>query len=112
MHELCRVSDIPEDNGLEIRRPGPGGPLNLALFRTAGRVQAWRNVCPHMGRSLTFAPGEFLLGDRGELICPHHGASFDLRTGQCLSGPCAGDRLQTVEVIVENDRVLLRGDEQ
>jgi len=107
MLELCRVEDIPADNGLEIRRPGPTGALDIALFRAGAGVRAWRNVCPHMGRSLTFAPGEFLLGERGELICPHHGASFDLRTGECLAGPCLGDKLTAVAVTVDDGRVLL-----
>jgi nitrite reductase/ring-hydroxylating ferredoxin subunit len=105
--ELCRLDEIPEDNGIERRHLSSDGTLELAIFMTGGAVHAYRNACPHLGRSLSFAPGEFLLGKDGELICPHHGACFDLVSGACLSGPCQGSALQAVAVRVENGRVLL-----
>jgi nitrite reductase/ring-hydroxylating ferredoxin subunit len=60
-----------------------------------------------MGRSLDFAPGEFLLTQRGELVCPHHGATFDLATGTCVEGPCRGDALKAVEVDILDEMVTV-----
>jgi nitrite reductase/ring-hydroxylating ferredoxin subunit len=105
--KLCRVADLPDDNGLERQVPGPQGNRRLVLFRTPIGIRAYLNVCPHQGRSLDFAPGEFLLGERGELICPHHGACFELAEGTCLSGPCQGDHLTAVPVRVEDGMVYL-----
>ena len=105
--ELCRIDEIPEDNGIEWRLMSTDGAVDLALFRVGGAIRAYHNVCPHQGRSLSFAPGEFLLGDSGELVCPHHGARFDLASGTCLSGPCEGGTLRSVAVRVENGRVYL-----
>ena len=105
--ELCRVDEIPEDNGIERRFMNTGGPVDLAIFRLGESIRAYYNACPHQGRSLSFAPGEFLLGESGELVCPHHGARFDLAAGTCLSGPCQGGRLRAMDVRVENGRVYL-----
>ena len=105
--ELCRVDEIPRDNGFERRIVSSDGALELALFSVGGAILAYHNACPHQGRSLSFAPGEFLLGESGELVCPHHGARFDLASGTCLSGPCQGGTLRGVNVRVENGRVYM-----
>lgn len=105
--ELCRLAEIPEDNGLAVDYDGPKGRRRVVLFRTPGGLRGFLDVCPHQGRSLEFAPGEYLLDERGVLICPHHGASFELSGGACLSGPCAGDRLARVEIELDGERVLL-----
>jgi nitrite reductase/ring-hydroxylating ferredoxin subunit len=105
--ELCRLTDIPENGGLGVEYDGPCGRRRLVLFRTQGGLRAFLDVCPHQGRSLEFAPGEYLLDEREVLICPHHGASFELAGGACLSGPCAGDRLTRIEVRVAGETVWL-----
>ena len=109
--EICRLADLPEGNGLAIDHDGSHGRQRLVVFLTHSGPRAYLDVCPHQGRSLEFAPGEYLLDERNVLICPHHGASFELAQGVCLSGPCAGDRLTRVELRVEGDRVLLTGQE-
>lgn len=107
---LCAVSELPEAGGLSIEVGTPDGPRPLMLFRVGDDVHAWLNICPHAGRNLDFAPGEFLLTARGELVCPHHGATFDLASGVCLEGPCRGESLQAVEVEVRDGVVCLPDD--
>lgn len=72
-----------------------------------GAVRAWRNVCPHAGRRLDYAPGQFLRSKQGELICAVHGASFELAAGRCVGGPCRGDCLRAVDVHVADGQVRL-----
>ena len=105
--ELCRLTDIPEGNGLAVQYDGPDGPRHIVLFRTHSGLRAYHDVCPHQGRSLQFAPGEYLVDEHDVLICPHHGASFELAGGSCLSGPCAGDRLKRIEIRLEAESVRL-----
>jgi nitrite reductase/ring-hydroxylating ferredoxin subunit len=105
--EICRLADLPQGNGLAVCLDGSHGQRRLVVFQTHSGPRAFLDLCPHQGRSLEFAPGEYLLDERNVLICPHHGASFELVQGACLSGPCAGDRLTRVELRVEGDRVLL-----
>ena len=104
---LCQLADLPLENGLSLRLESSGRVRHIVLFKASNGVRAYLDVCPHQGRSLAFAPGEYLLGERGELICPHHGASFELASGVCLSGPCQGDRLTAISVRVDDGRVYL-----
>ena len=103
---LCRLSEIGE-SGKEVRMTSDSGVQWLMLFVRGGKLSAWRNVCPHQGRSLNFAPDKFLFSDQGNLVCCHHGASFDLADGRCIEGPCKGASLTSVEVRCEGDEIFL-----
>ena len=83
----------------EVEASVDGDAESLILHRdAAGNVRAWLNVCPHAGRRLDWAPGQFLVGKDGLLVCAAHGASFELVEGSCVGGPCRGDRLRAVAV--------------
>ncbi len=68
----------------------------LALHR-GGSLQVWHNACPHAGRRLDYAPGQFLLHE-GRLVCAAHGAQFSLEDGACVDGPGRGGRLSALSV--------------
>ncbi len=82
---------------------------SLIVHRSGEAVRAWLNICPHAGRRLDWAPGQFLRSKDGLLVCAAHGACFDLADGQCVSGPCRGQALASVAVAIEGDGVVLRG---
>lgn len=95
MTRLCQTDDLEDGSARGAR----AGDRELLIVRTGGQLRAWLNVCPHQGRNLDFAPGEFLLTPRGLLVCPHHGASFDPFSGRCTDGPCLGAGLTPVPVV-------------
>lgn len=110
---LCRVQDIADGQAIavdavlgvdEAGQPAVAG--NLIVLRVGETVHAYLNVCPHAGRQLDFAPGQFLL-TAGTVICAVHGASFALASGACVGGPCRGQPLRRVPVKVVNDEVWL-----
>ena len=41
--------DVPERGRLVVEIAGPDGPVTLGVFRFAGRLHAWENVCAHQG---------------------------------------------------------------
>ena len=84
-----------------------GDAETLVLYRDGDAVRAWLNVCPHAGRALDWAPGQFLKSREGHLVCAVHGASFELEGGICVAGPCKGDSLRAVPVLVRDGKVLL-----
>lgn len=84
-----------------------GDAESLILHRDGAQVRAWLNVCPHAGRRLDWAPGQFLKSKDGLLVCAAHGASFELQAGQSVAGPCRGDRLRAVAVEVRDGAVFL-----
>lgn len=80
---------------------------SLVLYRDGDGVRAWLNICPHAGRRLDFAPGQFLRSKDGLLVCAAHGAGFELQRGECVSGPCRGQSLRAVEVQVRDGAVWM-----
>lgn len=107
MQRLCTIEDLRPDGGLAVEGRIAGETVPLMLFLAGGDVQAYRNICPHMGRRLDWAPGDFLLAPDGNLVCPHHGACFDLAGGECVEGPCRGAFLSRVKVVLKDGSVLL-----
>ena len=105
---ICRIDAIPPGGLVEVEAEVEGEPESLILHRDdAGAVRAWRNICPHAGRRLDWAPGQFLRAKDGSLVCAVHGASFELEAGRCIAGPCRGDRLRAVAVYCVDGEVRL-----
>lgn len=68
------------------------------VVRVGSRLAAYRNVCPHAGHPLHYAPHAFLTADGTQLICSSHGAVFERLDGRCVAGPCAGAALTPIPV--------------
>lgn len=101
--------DAIADGGLaEAEATLDGDAESLILLREGGTVRAWLNICPHAGRRLDWAPGQFLRSREGLLVCAAHGAGFELANGACVSGPCRGDALRAVAVDVRDGQVWLQ----
>jgi nitrite reductase/ring-hydroxylating ferredoxin subunit len=101
---------LPElqDGGFaEVEAVIDGDAESLILYRDGDHVRAWLNVCPHAGRRLDWAPGQFLKTKEGLLVCAAHGASFELVNGGCVAGPCRGESLRAVVVRVRDGQVFL-----
>ena len=92
---LILAAALEEDSICAIDVVIGGENESIIVYRRHGEVSAWRNICPHQGRRLDYAPGKFLReGDT--LICAAHGASFSLSTGECVAGPCRGESLRAL----------------
>src|SRR5690606_21319865 len=98
---------IPDRGFAEVEARVDEHVESLILHRDGDRVRAWFNVCPHAGRRLDWAPGQFLKSKEGLLVCAVHGASFELRGGECVAGPCRGESLRAVEVVIVDGAVSL-----
>ena len=94
---LNLVAPLEENAICAVNAVIDGENAAIILHRRQGEVMAWLNACPHQGRRLDYAPGRFLReGDL--LICAAHGASFSLANGECVAGPCRGERLRAVAI--------------
>lgn len=96
---LIELAGWPPEGLSETEVVVDGEPQSLVLLRQGDSLKAWLNICPHAGRRLDWAPGQFLV-DKGRLICAAHGASFELEQGECVAGPCRGASLTAVRVAV------------
>ena len=100
MRQLCQLSDIEEGGLLALDL----AEESVVLYRRGASVRAWHNVCPHAGRRLDWAPGRFLR-DGANLVCAQHGAVFELAGGVCVSGPCRGQALVALPVVIHDGEV-------
>lgn len=101
------LDHISDGGFAEIEAVVAGDAESLILFREGDAVRAWFNICPHAGRRLDWAPGQFLKSKDGLLVCAAHGASFELGDGECVAGPCRGQALRAVAVVVRDGVVFL-----
>jgi len=103
MKFLCHTTDIPENSskGFEL----PQG--SLAVIHKNGQFYAYLNHCPHRGIRLEWEEDQFLDYDRHFIQCATHGALFRIEDGECIAGPCPGEKLSSVELIVDGGRVLV-----
>jgi nitrite reductase/ring-hydroxylating ferredoxin subunit len=106
---LARRDQIPDGGFVEVEAEIDGSAESLLLYREGPTVRGWLNICPHAGRRLDWAPGQFLKSREGQLVCAAHGAAFELQGGVCVSGPCRGEALRSVGVRVDGEDVVLIG---
>ena len=104
---LIALDSIADGGFVETEAAIDGDAESVILHREGQDVRAWLNICPHAGRRLDWAPGQFLKSREGLLVCAAHGASFELRLGECVAGPCRGEALRAVPVEVRDGQVWL-----
>lgn len=111
--------DVPERGRLVVEIGAGAGAVTLGIFRFAGRLHAWENVCAHQGgpacqgrivsrvrerldaeqRSL----GLRFDDDTMHVVCPWHGYEYDVTTGRHPGVP--GASLRSFPVVEEEGRI-------
>jgi nitrite reductase/ring-hydroxylating ferredoxin subunit len=104
---LIALERIADGGFAEVEANIDGDAESLILYRDGDAVRGWLNICPHAGRRLDWAPGQFLKSKDGLLVCAAHGASFELGHGECVAGPCRGEALRAIAVAVRDGSVWL-----
>ena len=81
--------------------------IDAFLINQGGNFFAYVNRCRHMTTPLDFIRDEFLSEDRRYLMCYTHGALYEPHTGLCIAGPCKGESLFSLPLLVEDGEVLV-----
>jgi nitrite reductase/ring-hydroxylating ferredoxin subunit len=102
---LARLADLADPCAVVVEIEHEGARHSLILTRAGDRISAFRNKCPHAGYPLQRADGRILLQENRYIVCGAHAASFTL-DGQCAGGPCNGEALERVRVIVREDTAI------
>ena len=76
------------------------------IIKYQGSVYGYRNQCPHTGSPLDWAAGRFFDTTGERIICATHGAQFDPVNGLCLAGPCVNQRLISIPLRLDGDRIM------
>jgi nitrite reductase/ring-hydroxylating ferredoxin subunit len=98
-------------NLLRYDEAGEARPFPIVIVRT--RDDAWLgyvNACPHEGLWLNIGDGEFFTPDRTLMKCGRHGATFAIDSGLCVAGPCVGESLRPLAVVVMDGELCLCGE--
>ena len=97
-----------------------GGARNYVLQMHSGRFHgfvvrrgdlAWGYVdrCPHMGLPLAQTLDAYLTPGGDLIACSWHSALFAVETGECVGGPCPGQRLSPWPVSVVDGMLVTVG---
>jgi nitrite reductase/ring-hydroxylating ferredoxin subunit len=103
MRPLCPLSELPDGDcrGFDVDAQA------LFAVRRGDQVYVYRNLCPHRGIRLEWQEHQFLDYERQYIQCATHGALFTIDGGECIAGPCPGERLEAVPCRVEGEQVLI-----
>jgi nitrite reductase/ring-hydroxylating ferredoxin subunit len=107
---LCRADEIGEGQARGFLIGEGTTRRDIVIVRRANVLRAYLNACPHQGTPLETFPDRFLNEDGSLLICSTHGARFRVEDGFCVSGPCAGKRLQPVALTVDDGNLIVGPD--
>jgi nitrite reductase/ring-hydroxylating ferredoxin subunit len=97
-------SQLPDENASRSVTVD-GRPLILAVH--GGQLFAYDNNCPHANETLDPMGGSVSEAGGSLLRCQRHGAEFLAATGECVAGPCLGERLNPVAIIAVDGKVYL-----
>ncbi len=105
---------LPLCAGAELEESGKAVVFDVLLWRSParafalrfeGRVVCYLNRCAHVPTEMDWQPGEFLDADRRFILCSMHGAIYEPTNGQCIGGPCRGERLMAIDVVEQAGQV-------
>ena len=105
MKKICSIDELPASGCKEFDLQNSGRDIPCFLVYREGKVAAYRNCCPHTGAPLNWNPNVFLNPEGTFIQCDLHGAQFRVDDGHCLYGPCAGDALEAVTVVVKEGKI-------
>ncbi len=102
---LCQTDDIPDPGSKAFELKQGRRTISLFVVHKDGSFKAYINSCPHTGVNLEWQEDQFLDMDNMFIQCSTHDALFEIDTGACIAGPCVGDSLETVELLIENGQI-------
>ena len=110
---VCGLNEIPSKRAKDFRLGridnGEVKHWSIIVYRLGNQVYGYENQCPHEGVGLDFG-GERFINDNGSLLmCGKHGALFNPGTGECIDGPCVGQALKPIKLVILDDDICVVG---
>ena len=105
--EICNLSSLEESSCQEFVVKNGVLEKDAFLIYFNKCCYAYENSCPHTGVTLNWQAGQFFSLDGRYIQCSLHGALFDPVKGTCIQGPCRGETLKEISIVVENNTVYL-----
>jgi nitrite reductase/ring-hydroxylating ferredoxin subunit len=99
-----RTTDIPENGSKGFECNGE----KYFAVKKQSQLYIYKNACPHIGVALEWVEDQFLDVSHTMIQCANHGALFVIENGECVAGPCSGQRLTAVQFEIASDIICLR----
>jgi len=80
-------------------------PGFVILFNS--KYYAYRNKCQHLAVELDWENNKFFEEEERFIVCATHGALYEPSTGKCISGPCTGKNLESLNLEITEDRLIV-----
>lgn len=97
------LNTMPDNSSRTVTQDG----RTLLLVRRHGEFYLFDNRCPHTGDTLDPMGTSIVSPDGLLFTCQRHGAQFIADTGECVGGPCLGQRVEKVGFSLRNGEVVL-----
>lgn len=104
---VCNVEQLKLRKTLTWNKTVRNEEKACLLIYVNGQLFTYINSCPHTGVNLNWKPDEFLNHDETYIQCGMHGALFNIDNGQCIHGPCIGERLKTIQSEIINEQIYV-----
>lgn len=102
---LCKTEEINDPGSRSFEITQGRKTISLFVVHKDGAFSAYINSCPHTGVNLEWQQDQFLDLDNAFIQCSTHDALFEVDSGICIAGPCVGDKLEPVELVIEGGTV-------
>ena len=105
---ICAPDAITErGRGVRFQVTSPAGDQPAFVVRYRGVAHAYVNRCAHAWVELDWNHGEFFDFSGLYLVCATHGAIYRPESGECVGGPCKGQRLAKLDIEERADGIYL-----
>ena len=78
---------------------------SVLVGRVEGSLRAYANVCRHQAVPLDLGMDTAMSSDGHHLVCHQHGAMYRPDDGECIYGPCKGERLSTMTILSIDEEI-------
>lgn len=103
MIKLCAVDELAD--------PGSKGfqndDMSVFVIKQGSQIYVYENSCPHLGINLEWQEDQFLDSEQRLIQCSTHGALFLIHNGECIAGPCPGEKLTRMPHKIQDGAVYL-----
>ena len=104
---MAGLAELPDRTTRRFSFERGGETLSAFVANHDGKLVAYENRCRHLPWPLDWDDGRFYTDDRDYFICHTHGAVYEPKTGFCVMGPCAGQSLAALRVVIEGEDVFV-----
>ena len=107
--KICDLGALSELSCREFTVQTATEEKEAFLIYVNQQFYAYENSCPHTGVNLNWQKEQFFSLDGLFLECCMHGALFEPETGFCVRGPCQGQKLKPVNIMIDEESIYVSG---